>query len=228
MFTVIADTPDFVVVDKKSGLSFHNNADETGFFNGVKAGLNLPELYPVHRLDRITSGIIILAKNRNTAAAMGELFASRKISKYYVALSDKKPSKKMGTIRGDMIRARDGAWRLTRGTDNPAVTKFISTQIGSGLYLFIIKPLTGRTHQIRVAMKSLGSPILGDSTYGGSSSDRGYLHSFLISFTLENVDYCYKSVPSGGEKFIDDEIINILSRFDESNADNYFSQGLKL
>ncbi len=227
MFTLIADTPDFVVVDKKSGFSFHNNPDETGFFNGVKSVLNLPELYPVHRLDRMTSGILILAKNRHTAAAMGELFASRKISKYYVALSDKKPSKKMGTVRGDMTRARDGAWRLTRGTENPAVTKFISTHLDNGLYLFVIKPLTGRTHQIRVAMKSLGSPILGDPVYGGSPADRGYLHSFLISFTLENVDYCYKSLPSEGEKFIDDGLINILSRFDD-DADSQFSLGLKL
>jgi len=61
-----------------------------------------------------------------------------------------------------MLKARRGAWKLARSKESPALTEFVSTSLGQGLRLFLLRPYTGKTHQLRVAMKSLGAPIIGD------------------------------------------------------------------
>ena len=100
---------------------------------------------------------------------------TKQMHKYYVALSARKPSKKGGRVVGDMDRSRRGQWKLLRTADNPAITAFVSQAVASGdtsdmasLRAFLLKPHTGRTHQIRVALKALGSPILGDPMYAAA------------------------------------------------------------
>lgn len=105
--------------------------------------------------------------------------------KTYLALGTDKPSKKQGWIKGDMEKSRRGAWKLTRGMENPAVTEFGSHSLEPGLRLFVLHPHTGKTHQLRVAMKSLGSPILGDTLYGGKHASRMFLHAWKIKFDYQ-------------------------------------------
>lgn len=262
---VIYEDDDLLAVDKPSGLSFHsddlegveegsNGAPAPGLLatiraaqrSGSLAGSNYRgALHSVHRLDKVTSGITLFAKNKATASHLGEQFRSRRVHKYYVALSARKPSKKMGTVAGEMTRARRGAWRLVRsenkrketprttvsragadekpgvvptGTDrsprlhdgpepsdpsekprqgSPATTKFVSRglrKLGAGedgaraLRFLVLRPLTGRTHQLRVACKSLGAPILGDAAYAGKDDarkeDRAYLHAAAVRVAL--------------------------------------------
>lgn len=219
-FELIDQNNDFILINKTSGINFHDEGDiNSGLFNQVKESMNLTELYPVHRLDKLTSGLLLFAKNKLTANRFLTLFNEHKIEKYYLALSDKKPKKKQGTIKGDMAKSRRGSWKLLRQIENPAISQFFSFGLGQikndvteqlnrekankNIRLFIIKPHSGKTHQIRVALNSVSSPILGDDLYGGEPSDRGYLHAYALRFILNDVSYEYVLTPNSGTYFID-------------------------
>ena len=119
------------------------------------------------------------------ANGLSELFKTQQIQKYYVAIADKKPKKSQGLIKGGMEKSRRSMWKLTRGQDNLAITQFFSYSLGEGKRLFVVKPKTGKTHQIRVALKSVGSAIIGDPIYAAEEAyryDRGYLHAYQIQF----------------------------------------------
>ena len=172
----------------------------------MQSGLTLAV---VDRLDEVTSGIMLLARNHDTAQKLSVAFAEGRVSKCYIALSDRKPKKKQGTIRGDMTKGRRGSWKLLHTNEHPAVTKFTSFGVPDarpGLRMFIVRPLTGRTHQIRVAMKSLGSPILGDIRYADKAAaeqeDRAYLHAAAITFTLEGRIVHIVCQPNIGAEFV--------------------------
>jgi len=161
MIRRIADHNDFYVFEKPSGMDFHGDEGIPGFFQQVRDLHPGETLYPVHRLDKMTSGILLVARSVEAATGLGHLFRQRCMTKYYLALSDKKPSKKQGPIKGDMVRSRRSSWKLSRDTTDPAVTYFYSCTLRPGLRLFLLRIYTGKTHQIRVAMKSLGAPVLG-------------------------------------------------------------------
>lgn len=206
---IIDDQPDFIIVNKPENTNFHDEGEVgSGFFNTIKQALteqlgHSTELYPVHRLDKMTSGLLIFAKNSETAKAFQQLFEQHLIQKFYLALSDKKPKKKQGLIKGDMVKSRRSTWKLLRSQENPAISQFKSYSIKEGLRLYLIKPHSGKTHQIRVALNSIGSPIIGDTLYGGSSkTDRGYLHAYGLQFTLNSIDYKYIQPPKSGDLFL--------------------------
>lgn len=206
VYEIVEDNRDFLVVYKKPGVSFHSEDGSAGLFETVKQIQGVAELYPVHRLDKVTSGLLVMAKNAVTNQALVEQFRDRQIEKFYLAISAKKPKKKQGLIRGDMEAARRGAWKLMPSLNNPAVTQFFSAAVGEGKRLFIIKPHTGKTHQIRVALKSLGSPIWGDQLYADAAScegvDRVYLHAYSLAFTLNGQHYRFTQLPREGEAFL--------------------------
>lgn len=206
------------MINKPQGIGFHNHADELGIFTIVKKQTQLEELYPIHRLDKVTSGILIFAKNHETATELGAQFENKTVQKYYLAISAKRPSKKQGTIKGDMVRSRRSSWKLVKSTINPAVTQFFSYSISSGLRLFILKPLTGKTHQIRVALKSIGSPICGDPIYAsGNDFDRTYLHAYQIKFALKSKSYEFKCMPASGKLFISPEFKNLIDELPDTS-----------
>jgi len=204
MFQVIDQTADFLVIDKSPGISMHKDQQEQGLVMLVQHALGGEQLFPVHRLDKMTSGLLILARNAAAASELSKLFQQREVSKFYLAISDKKPGKKQGLVRGDMVKARRGSWKLSKTCENPAQTQFFSYSIGSGLRLFLLKPHTGKTHQIRVAMKSVGAAIVGDERYHEVTekvADRGYLHAYSLSFSFQGRDYYYRCPPRSGELF---------------------------
>lgn len=207
-FDVIAETSSFLVIYKKPNTSFHSDDGGAGLFETVKQALHLETLYPVHRLDKVTSGVLVMAKTLSANQELIAQFTERTIDKYYLAISAKKPKKKQGLIKGDMEAARRGAWKLLNSQKNPAITQFFSCAMGDGMRLFIIKPRTGKTHQIRVALKSIGSPILGDSLYANTDScegiDRVYLHAFSLAFRLEGSSYRFTELPREGRNFFTD------------------------
>lgn len=185
---VVLDDEHILVVSKPPGI----------VTQGAQAGQNLLALVrdltgvavlPVHRLDAETSGLVIFAKHKLAANALATMFAAKSIEKIYLALSDKKPKKKQGKIIGDMEKARAGNWLLRHSKSNPAVTQFVSFGEPHGLRLFVLRPKTGKTHQLRVAMKSIGAPIVGDNRYGQTAADRLYLHAYQLRFSLMDKQY---------------------------------------
>jgi len=206
LYELIDLQPDFVLVYKKPGASFHSETGEPGVFETVKQDLQLGQLFPVHRLDKMTSGLLLMARTEEANRSLCEQFGGREIEKYYLAISAYKPSKKQGRVAGDMQVARRGTWKLCHSQHNPAVTQFFSQSIGQGLRLFILKPHTGKTHQLRVALKSLGAVILGDQRYGDKSQvDRGYLHAYSLAFALRGKTYRYTVAPREGQHFLSAE-----------------------
>ena len=207
-YQVVENNEYFILIYKKPGTSFHSDDGSTGLFETVKKTEKLSELYPVHRLDKVTSGLLLMAKTAVVNQELVNQFKERKIEKFYLAISAKKPKKKQGLIKGDMAAARRGAWKLKQTIVNPAITQFFSSGLGDGKRLFIIKPHTGRTHQIRVALKSVGAPILGDSLYADSATsgelDRVYLHSYSLAFSIQNTFYRFTELPREGTYFLDD------------------------
>ena len=201
---IIAVHEDFLVVVKPAGLSFHTEDGQASLVDLARQTTGFTALFPVHRLDKITSGLVLLARNEVAARRFGTLFAAGKMEKYYLALSRKSPSKKQGAIKGAMAKGRNGSWRLAREEGPMALTQFFSYGLGndgSGLRLFVLRPRTGRTHQLRVALKSLGSPILGDARYGGEEADRGYLHAYRLRFDWQGQSLAFTAPLQEGEFF---------------------------
>ena len=201
-FSLLAIAPSFVVINKHPGVGMHDEEGVKGLVSLAREQLGL-ELYPVHRLDKVTSGVLLLARDPQSNRLLSMSFAERQVEKHYVALSREKPGKKQGWIKGDMSRGRRGTWLLQRSMTNPAITWFESGSVdGSSLRLFHVMPKTGKTHQIRVALKSIGAPILGDASYGGEQADRVYLHALALRFVFEGREYCYQAMPEQGALFL--------------------------
>jgi tRNA pseudouridine32 synthase/23S rRNA pseudouridine746 synthase len=200
---VVYDSPDFIVVNKPCDIPMHDS--NIGICQLLRQQLSLKHLYLVHRLDSPTSGCLLLAKNKPTAAALSAQFADKKIEKYYIAISDTKPKKKQGKISGGMRKSRQGSYMLSplEPGQTSAVTFFISEAFHDLGRLYYVKPVTGKTHQIRVALKSLGSPILGDGRYKGTQADRLYLHSMMLKFSYNGYKHSISCLPMEGEYFTD-------------------------
>lgn len=213
MIRLLGEEADFLLFYKPAGMDFHSSQGEPGFFRRACALRPGETLYPVHRLDKMTSGLILTARSPEAAARLGRLFEQRQVRKFYLALSRRKPRKKQGLIKGDMVRSRRSAWKLTRRLSDPAVTYFYSralppqpgeeAQTARALRIFLLRIYTGKTHQIRVAMKSLGAPVWGDPLYGSEEdrADRGYLHAWQIGFTWNQRDFLFRCDPEEGEFF---------------------------
>lgn len=209
---VLYNNQHFAVVVKPAGMNFHSEDGEPGFVVQATEILRREDkavqVYPVHRLDQMTSGLVLLALNHETAQAFQILFEQREVEKYYLAISTEKPKKKQGWIKGDMQPARRGSWKLTASKEAPAITRFMSVSIGANQRLFLIKPFTGKTHQIRVALKSIGAPIAGDIRYEklekARLESRGYLHAFALKFNLFGENYRFSCPPTSGERFLTD------------------------
>lgn len=201
--TVVYQHSDFIVIDKPVGISVHKDQQEAGLPDLVARQLGFPLLWLVHRLDKITSGLLILARNSQAAAELSNLFQKHQIEKHYIALSGEKPKKKQGLIIGDMQKTRNGSWKLSHSRENPAITRFNSVSCEPGLRLFHLMPKSGKTHQIRVAMKSIGSPILGDQRYGDKTAlDRTYLHAYALKFQYQGKPFFIKQLPQQGDYFL--------------------------
>jgi tRNA pseudouridine65 synthase len=178
---------DIVVVDKPSGLSVHRGDDQGSTF-----ALNLTRdaigqwVYPVHRLDRATSGVLLFALSPERARTLQEAFSTRSVAKTYLALVRGKPPAE-GVIDSPMEK-REG------GPDVDAVTEFETLFVSSVIRLSLVeaRPKTGRRHQIRRHLRRINHPVAGDVRYGKGIENRGYrqelglyrlaLHARRLSF----------------------------------------------
>ncbi len=212
MYRIVAEEDDFIVINKSAGVHFHSQAGRPGLVAQLSRDTG-QKRHPVHRLDTVTSGLMVFARTAQTARSFSNLFAVHGVQKYYLALAEGKPKKKQGRVTGDMAKARRSRYKLLRSMERPAVTQFFSKSLVPGLRMYLLKPLTGKTHQLRVAMGSLGTPILGDSLYGGKESDRAYLHAWYLEFSLHGRRYTFSALPDQGELFKEVQVRNLLTQW---------------
>jgi 23S rRNA pseudouridine1911/1915/1917 synthase len=186
-----------IVVNKPSGVLSHAKGalnDEftvAEFFRRYttyNADTNRPGI--IHRLDRDTSGVMIGARNPETAIMLQKQFSDRKVKKVYFAVLDGIP--KLDKANIDLPIGRNPTAPSTFRVDSKgksAITKYEIIASNDKYSLAKLQPQTGRTHQLRVHMKYINTPILGDRVYG-KSADRLYLHAFSLEITI----------PSGNRK----------------------------
>lgn len=200
MFEILYFNQDFLVINKSPDVSVHKDDNQMGLLQKISESFDGKPLYLVHRLDKMTSGLLLLARHGDAASVLSQKFARREMEKYYLALAGNKPKKKQGLISGDMVRSRRSSWKLQNSLNKPAVTQFFSQSAGQGIRAYLCKPYTGKTHQIRVALKSVGAPIFGDPIYNPSDKrDRGYLHAYAMRFEFGNEVYEFTCPPTYGD-----------------------------
>jgi len=112
MFDILYTHNDFLIINKHPGVSVHKDTGETMLLAEVAKESGDKQLYLVHRLDKMTSGILLLARNAQAASELSKAFADRAVEKFYLAIGSKKPKKKQGLVQGDMERTRRSAWKL--------------------------------------------------------------------------------------------------------------------
>ena len=201
---ILAETDNYLVINKLYGISVHNSATEKTdhtivnaliyYFQNQKEKNNLSHAYDiidnqkiyrpgiVHRLDKTTSGVLLIAKNDQTHFFLQKNWD--KTEKIYYAVVTGTPPKK-GKILGPIKRDLKNRKKMMISADQDAKkseTIFETIKTNKKFSLLKIQPLTGRTHQIRVHLSSIGCPILGDKLYGGENAEKIFLHAYSLKF----------------------------------------------
>lgn len=190
---VLYEDDDCVVVDKPVGVLSHNKGEfnpEATVATWLKPrvrGLEGNRAGIVHRLDRSTSGVMIAAKTPEALRWLQKQFSQRKVKKTYVAIAEGEldPTEAVIDMPIERNPKRPQTFRAS-STGKPAITNYKVLKTSDKYSLVELRPLTGRTHQLRVHLKQLGHPILGDTLYGGTSAERVYLHAESLEITLPN------------------------------------------
>lgn len=178
-----------LILDKPAGLPVHpgpKGGPSLGdFLDALRFGLpRRPEL--AHRLDRATSGCLVLGRHRQALRRLGRLFAAGRVAKTYWAVVQGAPPAEQGRIDlplGRRDRAR-GWWMKVDPDGQPAITDYRILGRTADLTFLALHPLTGRTHQLRVHLAALGCPVQGDPIYGHPSDIPLHLHARAIAFPL--------------------------------------------
>jgi 23S rRNA pseudouridine1911/1915/1917 synthase len=188
---VVHEDPDLIVVDKPAGVVVHPGAGITS--GTLVAGLlaRYPELAAVgdptrpgivHRLDRDTSGLLVVARSPRAHAALVRMLAAREVERVYLALVWGRPPAPRGTIDAPVGRSARRRTRMAvREEGRPARTHYEVVEAFDGATLLRCRLETGRTHQIRVHLAAIGTPVVGDAVYGrrrpGLRPARQFLHA---------------------------------------------------
>lgn len=223
---IIFENDDLLIVNKPAGMVVHPAAGHrTGTLVNAAMGYDPDfgeiggEERPgvVHRLDKDTSGLIVLAKNDAAHQWLQDQFRNRKVEKIYLALVDGHPPTPTGRVEGAI--GRDPSHRkkmamLPEGKGREAVSEYKTLESFKAHALLEFHPLTGRTHQIRLHCAFLGCPIVGDKVYGLKSQqiqlDRHFLHAARLSIILPN-----EKSPRRFEAPLPEELQAVLDRIHE-------------
>jgi 23S rRNA pseudouridine1911/1915/1917 synthase len=190
---VVYADDDVLVVDKPAGVVTHPAPGVTGptlvaalRARGLRGGDDPQRPGVVHRLDRDTSGLLVLARSDEAFAALGEQMRARRIEREYRALVRGRPPSRRGTIDAPIGRDRTDIGRMAVGGrgERPAVTHFELDEPLAGASLLRLRLETGRTHQIRVHLAAIGHPVLGDPVYGVPGAQLGLRRQFLHAARL--------------------------------------------
>ena len=212
---ILENNDDFIVIDKSPGLPVQG---------GTKSKKNLIDIlasseffkdtkpFPVHRLDKETSGIMIISKNHNSARLLTTLFRLRKIHKTYLAVCHGHISKKKGELKNELITFENNKKKIEK-----AITYYKVLSETDTTSFLELKPVTGRKHQLRKQLAIIDNPIVGDKKYILSNkkikSDKDLmLHAYSLKFYINNKKFFYKaSPPDAFNKYLNKKKLNILN-----------------
>ena len=212
---ILENNDDFIVIDKSSGVPVQG---------GTKSKKNLIDIlasseffkdtkpFPVHRLDKETSGIMIISKNHNSARLLTTLFRLRKIHKTYLAICHGHISKKKGELKNELITFENNKKKIEK-----AITYYKVLSETDTTSFLELKPVTGRKHQLRKQLAIIDNPIVGDKKYILSNkkikSDKDLmLHAYSLKFYINNKKFFYKaSPPDAFNKYLNKKKLNILN-----------------
>ena len=196
---ILENNDNFIVINKPRGIavqagtkSFRNIIDvlkDSKYFENTKP-------YIVHRLDKETSGVLIVAKNREYAQLFTSLFRIRKIHKTYIALTHGKVSKNVKTLKDDLVTFDNG-----KKTIQKAISHLRLLKTSPDFSYIELNPITGRKHQLRKQLYNIGNPIIGDDKYFINrradkikiKSKNLLLHAYKIKFMINNTQYTFKA-----------------------------------
>ena len=212
---IIDDNENFIVVNKESGIAVQG---------GTKSKKNLIDIfskskifengkpYSVHRLDKDTSGVFIIAKNRDTAKLFTSLFRLRKIHKTYLAICYGELETNKGIFDQDLVRY-EGSKKIIENSK----TTYKVLDKNSNCTLMEMNPITGRKHQLRKQLSLVGNPIYGDDKYAfgknlKTKNKELMLHSYKIKFIINNKKYTFKALlPDYFKKLIKTKRLKFLN-----------------
>jgi 23S rRNA pseudouridine1911/1915/1917 synthase len=186
-FAIAYEDDHLIVVDKPAGVVVHpGQGHDQGTLVQALAGRVAGGPDParpgvVHRLDRDTSGLLVLARDEATHAALQQALRDRRLTREYLALVEGRPPARSGTIDAPLGRDRRVRTRISTDTDEPrpAITHFATERALEAYTLLRVRLETGRTHQIRAHLKAIGHPVAGDAEYGGRRGELGLTRQFL-------------------------------------------------
>ncbi len=194
---ILENNENFLIINKPPGIavqsgtnSFRNIIDilkDTKYFENTKP-------FIVHRLDKETSGVLIIAKNREYAQLFTSLFRIRRIHKTYLAITHGKVLSKIKTMEDDLISYENG-----KKIKQKAISHLNILKSSSEYSLVELNPITGRKHQLRKQLYNIGNPIVGDNKYfinkRGNKKEKInlLLHAYKIKFMIKNIKYNFKA-----------------------------------
>ncbi len=171
--TIVHENEQYLVIDKPYGIPVHPTLDN--FHENVQKALEAKlktEIFPTHRLDIGTRGLLILAKNKESQRAINQWFAGKQVEKFYEATVEKSPP--LGQLEHHMMPHPRVPKKLSRDVVpgwHHCLLQILESHSYEGTHVLKIQLITGRSHQIRAQLAEIGSPIVGDTLYGGKPID---------------------------------------------------------
>ena len=195
---MISHNDDFIVINKRSGISSQGGTKSKNNLIDIFSNSSLFEdtkPYSVHRLDKETSGVMIIAKNYSSAKLLTSLFRLRKIHKTYLGICHGIFKNRKGEIRGNLVK-----YEREKKITELAITNYNVISSNNFFSFVELKPITGRKHQLRKQLASMGNPIVGDNKYNiikqkNTNEKKLMLHAYKIKFMINNKKFNFEAKP---------------------------------
>jgi len=213
--SIIFENKDFIVINKWSDITTQGgnkkNISIDDIIKKLSRNYNL-----VHRLDKETSGLLLIAKNLKTTKIFSKLFKEQKINKIYIAICQGMPKNFNSEVKLEIVSKKNSS------KNTQSITKYKVLKNKKKMSIIIFRPLTGKTHQLRIVSKYLNCPIVGDKKYNKQKKynrEKLKLNAFFLKFEINKKEYEFRSkLPNHFDKFL---LKNEISLKLDKNLNNF-------